>query len=160
MYKRIVLMLSSALNQVSLFFITALMFLTATDVFGRYVLDKPVMGSFEITEYMMTILVALSLAYCAMEKGHISIDLVVEHLPLRARAIAGSITYFIGAGFFAVVSWQSFIYVKMQFISRGASVVLRISEYPFIAVVAIGTALLSMAFLVFFLDYLSQAVKR
>ena len=64
-------------------FVTAMLILTFADVFLRYLFNKPIDGSLELTEFMMALLVVFGMVYCAFRKGHIRIDLVTEHLPKK-----------------------------------------------------------------------------
>jgi TRAP-type C4-dicarboxylate transport system permease small subunit len=51
-----------------------IMLLTAVDVFGRYVLNKPVPGAFEITEMMLAALIYCGLPLVSQRREHIVID--------------------------------------------------------------------------------------
>ena len=65
---------------------------TVVDVFLRYLFNSPILGSYELTEFMMAILVFGSVAYTMVVKGHVTVDLVITRLPARAQAILECIT--------------------------------------------------------------------
>ena len=50
------------------------MMLTAVDVVGRYVLNRPVAGAFEITEMMLAALIYCGLPLVSQRREHIVID--------------------------------------------------------------------------------------
>ena len=137
-----------------------LMFLTAADVMGRYVLNKPIMGSLEISEYMMSILVAFGLAYCAIKKGHVAVELVVSRFPQRVQGITDSITGLVGLGLFSLITWRSFQHMIVVFKNGITSGVLYIPVFPFVGVVTLGSALLCLILIADLLKFLAQAVKR
>lgn len=52
----------------------AMMMLTAVDVVGRYVLNRPVPGAFEVTEMMLAALIYCGLPLVSQRREHIVID--------------------------------------------------------------------------------------
>jgi len=157
---RIVRPISGVIHSVGLGVLGLMMLLTASDVTLRYVFNRPIGGSFDLTVYMMTIVVAFALAYCAVQKGHVRVDFVVDRLPQRAQAIIDSATGLLGLGLVSLISWQCFINIKAQYIQNVESSVLHIPTFPFVGVVALGIACFTLVLLADFLDFLSQAVKR
>jgi len=140
--------------------LAALMVLTGADVTLRYIFNAPIPGTFEITEFMMAIVVALGLAYCALQKGHVRADVVVSRLPERVQAVMNSMAYLVFLGIFILITWQS-VYRAQAMIDTGlTSFVLYIPVFPFVLVVTAGSAMLCLVLLRDAIDYLYQAVKR
>jgi len=137
-----------------------MMFLTASDVALRYIFNRPIPGAFEMVEYMMAILVPFGLAYCAREKGHIGVELVVERLPRRLQLVLGCTTTFLTFAFFLLVTWQNFFYILEFYGSKQTSAVLLIPRYPFVVMATIAFAILTMIFLLQFFQLLSQGSKQ
>lgn len=50
-------------------FLLAIVVLTTADVFLRYVLNKPILGSVELTQYFIIVAGFLGLAWCAVRGG-------------------------------------------------------------------------------------------
>ncbi|HUU65585.1 MAG TPA: TRAP transporter small permease [Dehalococcoidales bacterium] len=140
--------------------LAAIMVLTASDVILRYVFNRPIVGSFDLTEYMMAIVVSFSLAYCAFFKGHVSVDIVVSRLPRRAQAVIDGITGLLGIILFSLITWQSFVYMKLLFDSGLKSTVLLIPRFPFAGLVCLGSAFLTVVLVADFLEFLSRAVRK
>ena len=151
--------LSGVIYSVGLGVLAALMFMTAADVILRYLFNRPIAGTFDITMFMMAILVSFGLAYCAIKKGHVRVDLVVEHLPKRAQAIIDSITGLFAVGLFALITWQSAFYVMTLWSSGVKSMELVVPFYPYAGMVALGSACLTIVLIVDFLEFLSEAIK-
>ncbi len=61
----------------------ALMALTLADVVGRYWLNAPIIGSFEVTEMMLAALVFCALPMVGARGEHVSVDLLDSYLPAR-----------------------------------------------------------------------------
>jgi TRAP-type C4-dicarboxylate transport system permease small subunit len=136
------------------------MFLTAADVVLRYAFNRPIVGSYDLTEYMMAIMVSFGLAYCAFLKGHVRIDLLVGHLPPRFQAGIDSVTGLLGFLLFCLITWQSFVYMQLLSASGLESTVLLIPRYPFAGLVCLGSAFMTLILLSDFLESLAAAVKR
>jgi len=117
-------------------------------------------GAMELTQYMMVTLVGFGLAYCALVKGLVSVEVLTSRFSPRVQAILNSITYFLSFGFFSLVTWQSIKYIRLIFESNLVSAVLLIPTYPFVAMLALGSLVFSLVLLVHFLDYLSQVVNK
>ena len=157
---KIIRPVSQVLHSVGIGVLMALMLFTGADVTLRYVFNRPIGGSIELTQYMMAIIVAFGLAYCAVVKGHVRVDFVISRFRQRTQAVINSITGLLGFGLFSVVTWQLFLYIKELFDSGQSSVVMLIPAFPFVAVVALGGAILCLVLLADFLDFLSQAVRQ
>jgi len=148
------------LHGVGVGILAVLMVLTASDVTLRYVFNRPIVGSLDLTEYMMAIVVSFGLAYCAFLKGHVSVDLIVSHLPQRTQATIDSITGLFSVILFSLITWQSYVYTQLLFASGLKSTVLLIPRFPFAAMVCLGSAFLTIVLLANFLEFLSQAVRK
>ena len=157
---RVVSFISQAIDRVAGGILVAMMFLTAMDVLLRYVFNRPISGALEITEYMMLIVVAFGLAYCAVMKGHVRVELLAERFPQRTQAIINSITYLLGLGLFALITRQSIVYMKMMLGSKVTSVVLLIPRFPFVSLLVLGIAVFWLTLLVDFISFVFQAAKR
>lgn len=151
---------SVVLHSVGVGVLAVMMLLTAADVILRYVFNRPILGSFELTEYMMAIVVAFTLAYCYVVKEHVAVDLVVSRFSQRTQAIIDTITSLVGFGIFCVITWQCVLQTIILLNSGLTSAVLSIPAFPFVAVVALGSAVLSLAILASFFEFLSKAVSE
>jgi len=61
--------LSTYLSYVGNFALAAMMLLTTADVIGRYFFNAPVLGAYEITEYLMLIMVFFIPGFGPVGKG-------------------------------------------------------------------------------------------
>ena len=66
--------LERALGVIAAAVLFAMMMLTAADVVGRYVLNRPVPGAFEMTEMMLAALIYCGLPLVSQRREHIVID--------------------------------------------------------------------------------------
>jgi len=136
-----------------------MMFLTAGDVFLRNVFNSPILGAFEITECMMSVMVASGLAYVSVTKSQIRVEVLFGRLPQRVQKILTVITDFLGLVFCSLLSWRALVYLKGEFESDTRLGVLLIPTPPFIAVVALGWLLLAVVLLKDFVELIREVKK-
>ena len=159
-FARVIQFASKVSHRIGISILLAMMFLTAADVFGRYFLNRPIVGAYELQEYLMVCLVCLTLAYCAVEKGHVVVDILVSRFPQRVQAIIGAITTLLGVCLCSVITWQAVAYVQRMLGSGLVSPTLKIPRYPFTGVLVFGMALFCLVLLKDFFEFLSRAVRK
>jgi len=84
-------------------------------------------------------------AYCQVEKGHISVGLLVERLSRRQQAVVDSITYTIALVMCTVTIWRTVVKGIYVFEENPVSAILRIPDAPFVMLVAFGWFILVIA---------------
>jgi len=87
--------------------VAIMMLLTATDVFLRYVFNKPMQDSFELSQFMMAGLVFLGIPYMQSIKGHVSVEFLTSRLSPTAREIIKILGYLFGLFIYVIVTRQS-----------------------------------------------------
>lgn len=157
---RVVSPISGGLHSVGVTILGAMMFLTFADVLLRYVFNRPITGSYELTEFMMAILITFGIAYCGAKKGHVTVDVIVSRFPQRVQAIIDSITCLLGLFLFSLITWQCVVFVKDKLEAGLTSGTLYIAVFPFVGVVALGSAVFCLVLLTHLVEFLSQAVEK
>jgi TRAP-type C4-dicarboxylate transport system permease small subunit len=156
---KILLPVSLVLQGVGAVVLAVMMFLTASDVTLRQ-FKLPIMGTDDITAFLMAILISFGLAYCTIKKGHVQVDLIVEHLPKRIQAIIDTITTLLGFSLCTLITWQAFTNMVSVYNSGATSWTLNIIVFPFAGLVAFGFALFTLVLLAGFFKALTGVVKR
>lgn len=119
--------------------IIPLMLLTFADVMLRSFFNKPIPGTFEISQYILAVFILLGAAYTQQVKGHVGVDFVTSRLSPRLRTICEIVTTLLSLFIIAVVVWQGWV-VGIE--EKAVSDQLRIPQYPFKVLVAVGGFLL------------------
>ena len=127
--------------------VIAMMFLTTVDVVLRYFFNRPIAGSAEVTEYLMVITISLTLAYCAVIKGHVRVEVFVSLLSKKAQAFTHSFVLLLGVILFGLLTWQTAIQAVGIYGVGSYSTVLLVPVYPFVWVLFIGGLLITLVFL-------------
>lgn len=140
--------------------LAAMMFLTVADVFLRYAFNKPILGSYELIQFMLLITIAVGLAYCGLEKAHVTIDTVTSHLSRRSRAIVNSFVGFLGLVVALLITWQACVYAVVLLQSQVVSTALLLPVYPFVAFLAFGAVLFCLVLLLHLLEFVLDGIRR
>jgi TRAP-type C4-dicarboxylate transport system permease small subunit len=119
--------------------IVALMIYTVLDVILRYAFNRPFSGSFEITEFAMSAIVFLGIAYCGWVGGHVAVDILERPLDDPRLRFVPVILTFISGALFAAIAWLSAdeAFSTMNRVSN----MMRWPHYPFQFIVAFGSAM-------------------
>jgi len=109
--RKTVHLLSRTLNYVSMSAMVAMMVLVCANVIMRP-LGRPIMGTFEIVEFLTCVAVAFALPFTTSIHRHIAIDLLTHRLSKRSQARADKIVTLLSMGIFSLLTWQLFVYAR------------------------------------------------
>jgi TRAP-type C4-dicarboxylate transport system permease small subunit len=123
--------LSRTLNCVSMCALVAMMVLVCANVVMRP-LGRPIMGTFEIVEFLTCVAVAFALPFTTSIHRHIAIDLLTHRLSKRSQARAEKIVTMLSMGIFSLLTWQLFVYAKDLSRTGTVSPTLRIPLFPIV----------------------------
>lgn len=145
--EKVITVITGILTVIAATALTLMMFLTAADVLCRYIFNSPISGAMELVEYLMAIIVPFSIAYCALQKSHVAVDLIVDHFPKNLRRICHFFVTIPSIGFILLICWQNYLSIFDTYDSKMTSAVLLIPAYPFVIPVAIGTLVFAVIML-------------
>jgi TRAP-type C4-dicarboxylate transport system permease small subunit len=134
-----------------------LMLITTGDVLGRSFFNKPITGTFELSEYMLAVVVLLGAAYTQQVKGHVTVEFLTSRFSWKTQRICRVITLSLSLFIVTVVVWQGF---NLAIEETGVTDQLRIPRAPFKMLVGIGGGLLWLQILLDLIDALSGVVRR
>jgi TRAP-type C4-dicarboxylate transport system permease small subunit len=134
--------------------VLALMSLATVNVCLRFFFNAPYRGTYEVVGFLGAIVIAFALGYTQKRKDHIVVDILTERFPKRVNRVLDGINYMITTIFFAVVSWQVFVWGIKISKSGEVSETLKIIFHPFVYSVALGFAVFSFTIAVDFLKNL------
>jgi TRAP-type C4-dicarboxylate transport system permease small subunit len=117
-----------------------LMFLTVADVFGRYFFNRPVSGTFELTEMLMVPIVFLALGLAQHHNEHISLDLAYNYFPSRQKKEVDVIVDLVNLVVVVAITWQLYEYSVRMSEGNYTTAVLQLPIHPFVILAIAGTA--------------------
>jgi len=139
--------ITNLMNRCAYGILFAMMMLTVADVVLRKLFSKGILGTLEITEFMMVGLVLFTLGRVERLDRNISVDLVMKHMSRRVRLMVEMITRLICFIFFSLVTASVLVYARAMKASHEATVDLWIPRYPFVYAAAVGCAVLALVLL-------------
>jgi TRAP-type C4-dicarboxylate transport system permease small subunit len=104
-FDRIVVPALRSLAALVLFFLMAL---TCADVFGRYLLNRPIWGAFELTEIALAALIFAGLPMVTLRNDHVTVDLFDPVTPdwlFRVQHVFACAVGFVCTAFLAYRLW-------------------------------------------------------
>ncbi len=147
-----------------------MMFMTVVDVLGRYLggydvihnaigFFRPVPGSLEMTQLLLGVLISFGLGYCALKKGHIRVDLVLQYTSKKVTAWFDVFTYGISCLFYCGVVWQAWNNGASLISDQLKTAVLGIPIYPFPFVLMVGAAIIALVLLRDLFESVAEVTK-
>ncbi len=120
----------------------------ALDVTLRYSLNRPILWTVEISQYIMVWITFMATAWLLKREGHVSMDQVINRLNPKTQALLNTITSTFGAIACLIVAWYGTQVTWGYF--RGGDyyfTLLEAPKWPMTAIVVIGSFLLFIQFL-------------
>jgi len=142
---------------VGMFLIIPLMLMTTWDVISRSFLNKPIRGSFELSEYMLSAIILLAAAYTQQVKGHVWVDFFTVKFSKPIQNVFRVITDCASLFIVAILVVMGFLEAHEE---RAVSDMLRIPQWPFKMLVCVGGFLLWLELLLDLFESVAKVVRR
>lgn len=131
--------------------------LTVSDICGRFFFTRPIIGTTELTEYLLAIMAFFAIAWAAVTRRHVVVDLVMSHFSPRVQTIVDSITCLFSIGIYVIITWRLIMEgVDLQQLNL-ISTFLDVPKYPFYYIAALGGALLTLVTVTNLIQYVLKA---
>lgn len=125
----------------------AMMCLTVVDVVGRYVFNSPILGAFELTEFLVLITVFSFLGYAQSQKAHVTVDILVDRFPKNIRFFVNLVNYTVCLLLFILIAWKGFEKALEALETGEKPMNLPVPDYPFIFFLFLGCAVMCIEFI-------------
>jgi len=158
--KKVVSPISRVLGDISMVVIVLVTLLVVVDVCLRRFFDSPIQGSHDLSSLAFSIIVFLPLAWCAINDGHVELDLLVKRFPKTAQLSTEVIMMFITVVILGLMSWQLLVQGTKLQAANAETAILGIPMHPFVYLATLGGLMLALAFFVRFLYSLSNIIKK
>jgi TRAP-type C4-dicarboxylate transport system permease small subunit len=158
-FNRIIGTITRSFDYLARLGMVALMVLVVANVILRYGFTS-IGGTYDYVQLITALSVTSAVAYCAYERGHIEVEILMERVPERLQGIVGSIIGLFSVGFFALASWQCVkAGIDMKAMNE-TTMAIYIPLYHFMWYLAFGLAMTAIAIMPSWIGYISKAVKR
>ncbi len=133
---RILRFISNLLNSIAVIAVTLMMLLTVADVLLRAG-GHPIIGTFEIVSLMLALVIGFGIPQVSLDRGHVSMDFLLEKLPGTARKALNTFTRVLCLMLFGFAGYNLFNVGARFHASGEVSPTIQIPFYP----VAYGVAI-------------------
>jgi len=125
-----------------------MMFLGTGDVFGRFLFNKPITGTLEISTVLMAGIALLGWAYTQRRRQQIRVDLFISRFQPRVQAIADFAVLLLSLILFAVITQQSALLAVLYWEEGRIFQTLKFPIAPFYFFVPVGAFLLCLELII------------
>lgn len=135
--------------------------IVVSNVVGRYLFRKPVLGAVEMVGLLTVVVVFCVLAFTESKRAHIVVDIVLSRLHGRTKAILVSVMCLLGAVFFIIMGWQGWdLMWSNLFPNIRTTGVLSIPFAPFMFIMAFGFLLFGLELLINSIGIVTSEAKE
>ncbi|HUT50498.1 MAG TPA: TRAP transporter small permease [Alphaproteobacteria bacterium] len=138
--------------------LAVMLMLTFADVIGREVLEAPIVANNEMTELLMGLVVYLGVGLTTRMRGHVRVDILLNILPDRVRAVANAVTLALCAVFVAAMSWQLYERAVVKFTKGDTTDLWKIPTWPVAGIMTLCAALMAVLLFMQWTQALRHAV--
>lgn len=147
---------NSALRYVCMGLLFVMMLLGTGDVTGRYIFNKPLIGTVEIFGMLLPAIVLLGLAYTQEDRAHIRMEALFSRLSFRAQTIL-NILITTGMLFVSVLFlWRGTVLIGTYLRMHRVIPTIGVPQYLAQILVPVGTVMLCFVLIIQLLQYLLQ----
>lgn len=137
--------LSLWLVRVGAVVLAAMMLMTFLDVVGRYVFNSPIVGTYDMTQLYMGLIVYLGIGYTTHRRAHISVDLLTGRLGTRARLWFDLLAQVISGVLAALICWQLWSIAGDSVDNNDLTQIWELPIFPVVYVMAAASVLMVAA---------------
>ena len=77
------------------------------DVSGRFLLNSPITGASEVSEYLLVAVAFLALGYAQFKREHVFVEFLTMHFPKKIRAGLNIFLFLLAAAFFVLMTMET-----------------------------------------------------
>ncbi len=129
------------LASVVLVFIT---FLVVANIILRVTISTPIKATYDMVVVLTTVVISLSVAYCAVKDGHVAVSLLVQRFSKKVQNVIDFITGSISIVILILVTWNVLKHAQTMHLNGEVTNTVGIPFAPFIVIIAVGIAMLAL----------------
>jgi TRAP-type C4-dicarboxylate transport system permease small subunit len=159
-FARGVHLINSALRYVCMTLLFFMMVLGTCDVMGRYLFNKPILGTFEIFEILLPAIVLLGLGYTQGNNAHVRVELFISHLPARKQTILNFVSNGCALFISILILWRGWLLTTTYWRMGRTIPTIDVPMFLPQLLVPIGALMLIFVLIVQMVQYIIQLSER
>lgn len=152
--KRIVGHITEGVNYLAMVCLVFVVVIIFVDVVIRLVTSKSILGTYEMTEEAMIVIIYCAVARTQMKKGHVHVTILTEKLPRLPsqllQLVMSAFSVVVGAVLTSATFQQGLTFMR----DGTYTAVLKIPTFPFAFIMSFGLALFTVALIIDTADYI------
>ena len=137
----------------------AVMVTIVSNVILRF-FGESILGTFEIVELLIVVMVAFALGYTAIKQGHVAVTIITSRLSQPVRTIFAIITTFLSLGIWGLIIWQGTEFAWVKWLVPEVTYLLRWPVPPFRFAFVLGAIILFLVLLTDLFRTLREASRK
>ena len=160
-FDSILMWISKILAAVAALALGVMMMVSVVDVTGRYFFLSPLNGAFEIVSMTLVVSATLGVGYCELLKGQIRIAVLIDLFKGKVKILFDIFAYLLSVVAVGLVSWQAIVRTGEYFGAiRGVSDTIGIPYWPFMFLMFIGFAWITIILLIELVKSIMEVVRK
>jgi TRAP-type C4-dicarboxylate transport system permease small subunit len=152
--------INSALRYVCMSLMFFMMVLGTFDVMGRYLFNKPILGTYEIFEILLPAIVLLGLGYTQGNNSHVRVELFISHLSARKQTILNFVTNGLALFISALILWRGWVLATAYWHMGRTIPTIEVPMFLPQLLVPLGAFILILVLIIQMVEYILQLTER
>jgi TRAP-type C4-dicarboxylate transport system permease small subunit len=137
-----------------------MMGLGTCDVLGRYLFNKPILGTFEIFEILLPAIVLLGLGYTQGDNAHVRVQIFISRLSSRRLTILNLVTNGLALSISVLILWRGWLLAGAYWRMGRTIPTIEVPMFLPQLLVPLGAFMLILVLIVQMLQYIVQLRER
>jgi len=159
-FRNFIVGLSRSLDFIAGLVLASTAFLVVANILGRALINRPILGTYEMVGFFTAAAVGLALARCAIENSHIAISFVTDKFPARLQYIFELLVGLPVFVFLAFTTYHLVLFANRIALSGEVAPTTQIIFYPFIYLLALGFFVLGLTVILKLAELVTGGVKK
>jgi TRAP-type C4-dicarboxylate transport system permease small subunit len=152
--------INSALRYVCMSLLFFMMVLGTCDVMGRYLFNKPILGTFEVFEILLPAIVLLGLGYTQGNNAHVRVEILLSRLSFRKKTVLNLITNGCALFISVLILWRGWLLTTGYWRMGRMIPTIEVPMFLPQLLVPLGASMLTLVLVVQMLQYIVQLTER
>ena len=127
--------------------LSGMVLVTTANVFGRYIFKRPLLGEIDMVELGMAVLGGYAMFLAAIQRHHVSVDVLIIRFSRRTQLILGSLASLLGFVTWGLLAYRVFLEGLGKLENGNRTATLFILQGPFEVILSVGILLFCLVLL-------------
>lgn len=160
LYENFIKSASIYFDKIAQIILCAAILLVVGNILLRVFLGSPILGTYEYVGFFASLIIGLSLAYCALENGNVAVEFFLQKLSQKVQMVIDSIMDLIAFIFFIFATWHMSRFAYSMVLSGEVAASTGTPVYYFVYIVTFGVFMLCLVLLLKIVGTIRQVLHK